>query len=189
MIQQVAVVDAFKDVINDVAARAEASFQRNMTEYRRLVAKMADTGGALPQGEADELIRICEALAIPPEQLSEDAAAIVSTRSLEQGIADIQRRNAERVAPLHDLKRKWDEAQKRYSEIQEQFEPKLKAANDERNAARREYESVLNARMESADRLERQVMDAHAWRPHLFGPISRESLKRSQDTRRVRTIR
>lgn len=189
MVQQVAVVDAFNDVINDVAARAEASFQKNMTEYRRLVAKMADTGGALPQDEADELIRICEVLGIPPEQLSGDAIAIVTTRGLEQEIADVQRRNAERIAPLAELQRKVDEAQKRYREIQEQWEPKLREANEERTAAQRAYESVLNARMESADRLERQLLDAHEWRPHLFGPISRESLKRSLDTRRVRTIR
>jgi len=189
MVQQVAVVDAFNDVINDVAARAEASFQKNMAEYRRLVAKMADTGGALPQDEANELIRICEVLGIPPEQLSSDTVAVTSVRDLEKSMADVERRNAERRAPLADLRRKWEESQKRYSEVREQWEKRLKEAERDTIATRREYETLLNARMESTDTLERKLMDAREWRPHLFGPITRESLKQSLDTRRVQTIR
>ncbi len=189
MLRQVDVVDTYNDAIENVAVRAESHFQTQMAEYRRLVTKMADGAGTLPQDEADELIRICDALGIPPERLSGDATAIATAKGLERDIEAVRIRNAERRAPLPELQQRMAAAQRHYSAVREEWDTKLKAAERESNDARREYEKLLNARMESADHLERRLRDTHEWVPHLFGPITREALKRVLDPRRSRTIR
>jgi hypothetical protein len=189
MLRQVDVVDTYNDTIENVAVRAESHFQTQLAEYRRLVTKMADGGGTLPQDEADALIRICDALGVPPERLAEDSTAIATAKTLERDIAAVHARNAERRAPLPELQQRMIAAQRRYSAVRDEWDTKLKAAERESTEARREYEKLLNARMEPTDHLDRRLRDTHEWVPHLFGPITRESLKRVLDPNRSRTIR
>jgi hypothetical protein len=176
MSKTVPVADAYGEHLQNVVAMAAASFDRSLAEYRRLVITMAEHAGELPQEEAAQLIKVCETLGIPPDQLGEDAAVLANASGLERMIAEAQNRNASKRAPLPALEAAWRDAQEQWIKISDECQQRMRAAEADVHAKRRAYEKVLNTRDESTAAMETELMRTRDRRPHLFGPVSREVL-------------
>jgi hypothetical protein len=178
MPKSVAVAEAYEHHVQNVLAVAEAAFERNTATYRRLVAAMAESGGTLPPAEADELVRVCETLRIPPERLGDDAATIAAMRDLETQGEAVRQRNAERKQPLPRLESDYLAAKAEWSRVHEECSTRLAAAQHDLTQKRMADEKLFNTRDESTERIEIDALRLRERNAHLFGPVSREQLQR-----------
>jgi len=178
MTKSVAVAEAYEHRLQNVAEIAEAAFQRNTATYRKLVAAMAESGGTLPPAEADELVRVCEALGIPPERLGDDAAKVSIMHQLTAEVEAVHQRNAERKRPLPGLESEYRAAQEEWRRVHEECESRLAAAQRDLTQKRIAYEKLLNVRDESPERIETEALRLRERNAHLFAPVSRELLQR-----------
>jgi len=179
----VAVVDAYGQAVQDVIARAEAAYENSTATYRRLVAAMAESGGTLPPDQTDELVAACQFLGVAPDRLAEDAAAVAEANRLNREIEEVQQRNTARLAPLPGLQAAHEAAQIEWLRVSEECQRQMKTAEDDAIAKRRAYESLLNSRNESTARRESDLLHIRDRNPHLFGPVSRDTLKHTLATR------
>lgn len=178
MVKQVAVAEAYGQHVQSVVALAEAAFERNTATYRRLVARMAESAGTLPPDEADELVRVCETLGIPPERLSDDAAAVMKMNRLHAEMNAVHQRNTARMEPLPRLEAEMQVAQAEWNRIREECESRLRIAQNDLTAKRNAYEKLLMTRNESTESIDREAMRLRERNAHLFAPVSRETLQR-----------
>jgi hypothetical protein len=178
MAKSVAVAEAYEQRLQNVAEIAEAAFQRNTATYRKLVAAMAESGGTLPPAEADELVRVCEVLGIPPERLGDDAATVAAMNDFNAQVEAVHQRNAERKRPLPHLEAEYRAAQAEWNTVRGECDARLSAAQHDLTQKRMAYEKLFNTRDEPTERIETEALRLRERNAHLFGPVSRELLQR-----------
>lgn len=176
MSKTVAVVEAYGQAVQNVFAHAEQAFERNTATYRRLVAAMAESGGTLPQADADALVAVCEALGINPERLGDDAAAVMNANDLTAKIEETQQRNVARRAPLPGLQAEWDAARAVWIEVSSECQERMRVAQADVMEKQRAYEKLAQTRDESTEHHERDLIRLRDAHPHVFGPVTRERL-------------
>ncbi len=181
------VAEAMRQADADVFAQARDKFTRDLEQYRVGVRLMAQRGGRLPPDEADRLLEACRSLGIPPDRLDADVMCFMEHDSLTASMEDIRVRNAARLEPIPRLEAELKVAQRDCSKVKEECEPRIQAAMDRVNDARRAVEAAQRVRLEASDREEREIMRVRDRAPHLFGPVEPDRLRRivSPDRRSI----
>lgn len=172
------VVATLAGTIENVALHAEQENARQVETYKRLVTAMAESGGALPKDQADELLALCDALGVSPDRLSQDAATITMANRLQAAIDEIHKANAARLAPLPELEQQFREAHAEWLKVSQECRRKMDAAEKELNQRRQAFDKLQNSRGESTSYQERDLLKVTSANPHLFGTVTREQLLR-----------
>lgn len=177
-VDAVNVTEAMRQADADVFAQARDKFARDLEQYRAGVRLMAQHGGRLPPDEADRLLEACRSLGIPPDRLDVDVMHALEHDRLTGAMEDIAARNAARMEPIPRLEAELKAAQRECSKVREECEPRIQAAVDRVNDARRAVDAAQRVRLETTDREEREMMRVRDRAPHLFGPVEPDRLRR-----------
>ena len=173
-----AVVDRLQQATLDVHARAQEAFARDLAAYRAGVQAMAESGGTLPEAQADELVGVCQRLGIASTRLADDAAVFIKRRNIEARIEAVQARNEARIKPLPQLQRAMEEATAEFMRVQTECRTRVEAAESALNEAQRAYDAVAKQRDERCDNERNEIVELQNRNPHLFQPMTGDELRR-----------
>lgn len=158
--------DAAESLTNaylELVARKEAERRGQLTTYRELVLRAAESGGQLPQSDIERLVEITRALGLSVDEFSADVAAFNRDREHEDAIAALVKQQIE-VARERDASATLVEQLARdWAPVRDEFESRRRKHDEEITHARRALEQATNKldrlHRESSKRSDRQVYD------------------------------
>lgn len=172
------VVERLEQAALDVHAKATQAFANDLAAYRAGVQAMAESGGTLPEAQANELIEVCQRLGIAASRLSNDAAVFITRRNINDRIAAVQARNEARRKPLPQLEQAMQEASAEFVRVKGECDQKMRAVEKRATETRRAYDTVANKPDERWDREQGEMLELQNRNPHLFREMTAEDLRR-----------
>jgi hypothetical protein len=145
-----------------------ARFRTQVARYRELVAHSVDTGGMLSEGEVAELVELCEALKLPPDRFEQDRGELVGLRQVEVRLAEVNAKNATRVADVPALEAEITRLSAEFGRIRSEAESRCGALEKQMAELRREIRKEERRHREPTDRWEREIMERHEANPVMF---------------------
>jgi hypothetical protein len=172
------VVERLEQAALDVHAKATQAFANDLAAYRAGVQAMGESGGTLPEAQADELIAVCQRLGIAASRLSSDAAVFITRRNINARIEAVQTRNEARRKPLPQLEQAMQEASAEFLRVKVECDAKMRAVETRAAETRRAYDAVANKADERWDREQAEMLELQNRNPHLFHEMTAEELRR-----------
>jgi hypothetical protein len=173
-----AVADVLEKTMQDVHAKAQEAFVRDLAAYRDGVRAMAESGGELPEDRTTALVEACQRLGISPTRLSDDAATFIRLRNINARIDAVHERNTARREPLPRLHEAMQEAEAQWLRVRVECTTKMQEAERKATETRRAYEAVHNLRDERFEREREEILELENRSPHLFREITADELRR-----------
>jgi hypothetical protein len=164
--------------MQDVHAKVQEAFYRDLAAYRDGVRSMAESGGELPEDRTTELLAVCQRLGISSSRLSADATTFIRLANINARIEAVNERNAARREPLPRLHQAMEEAEAEWLRVRVECTTKMQAAERKATDTRRAFDMVNNQRDERFERERDEILELENRSPHLFREMTADDLRR-----------